>query len=144
MLLRIRTTHRSATDLGFLLHKNPARVQSFQHVFLRVLDDQIPDSGPRILRRAFPDVQDTNPRNVSWHGEFACESMESRYDGASINATAKGPSSCRHPAIRAIVAALQQHAAEVTDLVKRGMDAMHEAMMKNMHGLPGPRGRGNP
>ena len=33
-----------------------------------------------------------------------------------------------------IVAALQQHAAEVTDLVRRGMPAMHEAMMKQ--GLP--------
>ena len=29
MLLTIRTTHRPATDLGYLLHKNPARVQSF-------------------------------------------------------------------------------------------------------------------
>lgn len=37
-----------------------------------------------------------------------------------------------------IVAALQQHAAEVTDLVRRGMPAMREAMMKNMHG-GGPR-----
>lgn len=32
----------------------------------------------------------------------------------------------------AVVAALQQHAAEVTDLVRRGMTAMHEAMMNNM------------
>jgi len=29
MLLSITTTHRPATDLGYLLHKNPARVQSF-------------------------------------------------------------------------------------------------------------------
>jgi hypothetical protein len=35
-----------------------------------------------------------------------------------------------------IVAALQQHAAEVTDLVRRGMPAMREAMMKNMSGAP--------
>ena len=35
----------------------------------------------------------------------------------------------------ALVAALQQHAAEVTDLVKRGMTAMHEAMMKNGPGM---------
>ncbi len=39
MLLTITTNHRPATDLGYLLHKNPARVQSFQqsvgsvHVF---------------------------------------------------------------------------------------------------------------
>ncbi len=29
MLLTVTTTHRPATDLGFLLHKHPARVQSF-------------------------------------------------------------------------------------------------------------------
>ena len=29
MLLTITTTHRPATELGYLLHKNPARVQSF-------------------------------------------------------------------------------------------------------------------
>ena len=36
-----------------------------------------------------------------------------------------------------LVVALQEHAAEVTDLVQRGMSAMHEQMMKNrgmMHG----------
>ncbi|MCC6952668.1 MAG: 3' terminal RNA ribose 2'-O-methyltransferase Hen1 [Deltaproteobacteria bacterium] len=39
MLLTISTTHSPATDLGFLLHKNPAKVQSFSlpvghaHVF---------------------------------------------------------------------------------------------------------------
>jgi 3' terminal RNA ribose 2'-O-methyltransferase Hen1 len=36
MLLTIRTTHRPATDLGFLLHKNPARLQSFTQSFGRV------------------------------------------------------------------------------------------------------------
>ena len=29
MLLTITTTHQPATDLGFLLHKHPARFQSF-------------------------------------------------------------------------------------------------------------------
>ncbi len=29
LLLTITTTHRPATDLGYLLHKNPARAQSF-------------------------------------------------------------------------------------------------------------------
>ncbi len=39
MLLTLTTTHRPATDLGYLLHKNPARVQAFNlsvgtaHVF---------------------------------------------------------------------------------------------------------------
>ena len=33
MLLTIRTTHNPATDLGFLLHKNPSRVQSYPQSF---------------------------------------------------------------------------------------------------------------
>ncbi len=33
MLLTIRTTHKPATDLGFLLHKNPGRVQSYPQSF---------------------------------------------------------------------------------------------------------------
>jgi 3' terminal RNA ribose 2'-O-methyltransferase Hen1 len=45
MLLTMTTTHRPATDLGYLLHKNPARAQSFElafghaHVFY-------PEAGP--------------------------------------------------------------------------------------------------
>jgi 3' terminal RNA ribose 2'-O-methyltransferase Hen1 len=34
--LTITTTHRPATDLGYLLHKNPARLQSFTASFGRV------------------------------------------------------------------------------------------------------------
>src|SRR5579864_1548014 len=33
MLLTITTTHTPATDLGYLLHKNPARFQSFDLSF---------------------------------------------------------------------------------------------------------------
>jgi 3' terminal RNA ribose 2'-O-methyltransferase Hen1 len=45
MLLTIRTTHRPATDLGYLLGKNPARTQSFElgfgeaHVFYPEADE---------------------------------------------------------------------------------------------------------
>src|SRR5678815_3412356 len=35
MLLTVTTAHRPATDLGFLLHKNPARPQSFDLSFGR-------------------------------------------------------------------------------------------------------------
>ena len=35
MLLTLTTTHQPATDLGFLLHKNPARPQSFDLAFGR-------------------------------------------------------------------------------------------------------------
>ena len=36
VLLTITTSHAPATDLGFLLHKNPARAQSFDLGFGRV------------------------------------------------------------------------------------------------------------
>jgi hypothetical protein len=35
MLLTISTTHRPATDLSFLLHKHPGRLQSFPMTFGR-------------------------------------------------------------------------------------------------------------
>jgi len=35
MLLTLTTTHHPATDLGYLLHKNPARTQSFGLAFGR-------------------------------------------------------------------------------------------------------------
>src|SRR5437762_13692276 len=46
MLLTISTTHRPATDLGYLLHKNPARAQAFQlasgmaHMFYTRADEE--------------------------------------------------------------------------------------------------------
>lgn len=46
MLLQISTTHRPATELGYLLAKNPARVQQFDlsfgkaHVFYPVADEE--------------------------------------------------------------------------------------------------------
>ena len=33
MLLKLTTTHRPATDLGYLLHKNPARVHEVELPF---------------------------------------------------------------------------------------------------------------
>ena len=41
MLLTITTTHAPATDLGYLLHKHPARVQSFGQA-----DVLYPEAGP--------------------------------------------------------------------------------------------------
>jgi 3' terminal RNA ribose 2'-O-methyltransferase Hen1 len=46
MLLTLTTTHRPATDLGYLLHKNPGKVQSFElsfghaHVFYPETSDE--------------------------------------------------------------------------------------------------------
>lgn len=33
MLLTLTTTHRPATDLGYLLHKNPTKLQTFELAF---------------------------------------------------------------------------------------------------------------
>jgi len=47
MLLKIETTHSPATDIGYLLHKNPSGMQSFQmgfgmaHVFYPVAEDAL-------------------------------------------------------------------------------------------------------
>jgi hypothetical protein len=49
----------------------------------------------------------------------------------TVATTARGTVVVQTSGDSAIVAALQQHAAEVTDLVKRGMAAMHDAMMKS-------------
>ena len=48
----------------------------------------------------------------------------------TIDTTATGVIVIQTSADSATVVALQKHAAEVTDLVKRGMQAMHEAMMR--------------
>jgi len=56
----------------------------------------------------------------------------------TTDTTAKGIVLVQTSNDSAAVAALQQHASEVSDLVNRGMTAMHEAMMKNgfMRGAP--------
>lgn len=36
MYLTITTTHQPATDLGYLLHKNPSKVQTFSQSFARM------------------------------------------------------------------------------------------------------------
>ena len=47
MLLTVSTTHQPATDLGYLLHKNPARIQTEQltfgkaHVFYPDADENL-------------------------------------------------------------------------------------------------------
>ena len=54
MILQISTTHRPATDLGYLLHKNPSRLQSFNVTFgkIHVFTPKHPKSG-QPLRSSF-------------------------------------------------------------------------------------------
>jgi len=56
--------------------------------------------------------------------------------------TAKGVIVVQTSSDSATVAALKQHATEVTDLAQRGMEAMHETMMKNTGGMGAMGGMG--
>lgn len=60
----------------------------------------------------------------------------------TYEATEKGIIVVQKSADAAAVKALQDHAAEVTDLANRGMVAAHEAMMKNGGGMMGRGMRG--
>jgi hypothetical protein len=51
-----------------------------------------------------------------------------------VDTTAKGMIVVQRSTDSATVAALQRHAAEVTELVRRGMAAMHDAMMSDSPG----------
>jgi hypothetical protein len=75
MLLTITTTYQPATDLGYLLHKNPANVQSFSlsfglaHVFYpeasveRCTAALLLDIDPVYLVRGKNDYDRENPYN---------------------------------------------------------------------------------
>ena len=53
---------------------------------------------------------------------------------STVELTAKGVIVTQTSADAATVAALQQHAEEVSRMVEGGMEALHEMMMKNHHG----------
>ena len=56
MLLAVSTTHAPATDLGFLLHKNPDRVQTFDLSFGQapVFYPDAPAESPKIWTGCAP------------------------------------------------------------------------------------------
>jgi hypothetical protein len=67
----------------------------------------------------------------------ALHSIFKNYDKVETKgeATAKGVVVIQTSADKEVVAALQQHASEVSDFVTQGMVAMRAAMMKNMRGM---------
>src|SRR5258707_5495041 len=75
MLLTLTTTHRPATDLGYLLHKHPGRFQSYDlsfgtaHVFYPVASD---DRGTACL------LLDVNPVGIV-RGKGAGEGLLDQY-----------------------------------------------------------------
>jgi hypothetical protein len=63
----------------------------------------------------------------------ALRAIYANYDKivTTVEATEKGVVVVQTSTDAQVVAALQQHAAEVTEFIKDGMAAMHKAMMKN-------------
>jgi hypothetical protein len=73
-------------------------------------------------------------RTILRNGDKVRTTVETTANGATVTQTSSDND---------IVLALQEHAAEVSDLVQRGMIAIHESMMKNA-GMHGGRMRGAP
>jgi hypothetical protein len=79
-------------------------------------------------------------RTILRNGDKVRSTVQTTANGAIVTQTSVDPDTVR---------ALQEHAAEVSDLVQRGMVAIHEAMMRNggMHGgmmMGVPNGRSSP
>jgi hypothetical protein len=91
----------------------------------------------RVSAQSDPGLPIESPalRSILRNGDKVQTTVETTPNGAIVTQTSGDSETVR---------ALQEHAAEVTDLVQRGMVAIHEAMMKNggMHG--GMMGRAEP
>lgn len=93
----------------------------------RLIKDHVSTMGQRVARGDDPGLPMESPAlRAIFQGKDKVQTV--------VDTTATGIIIVQTSSDSAIVAALQQHAAEVTDLVRRGMPAMHEAMMKNMRG----------
>jgi hypothetical protein len=93
----------------------------------RLIKDHVATMGQRVGRGDDPGLPMESPAlRAIFQGKDEVHTI--------VDTTAIGIIVVQTSSDSAIVAALQQHAAEVTDLVRRGMPAMHEAMMKNMRG----------
>jgi hypothetical protein len=83
----------------------------------------------RVSAQSDPGLPIESPalRTILRNGDKVRTTVQTTGDGVIVTQTSTDPDT---------VTALQKHAAEVSDLVQRGMVAIHEAMMKNraMHG----------
>jgi RNA repair, ligase-Pnkp-associating, region of Hen1 len=94
MLLTITTTHRPATDLGYLLHKHPERFQSFDLSFGKA-HVYYPEVGTdRCTACLLLDVDSTGSRRPS---------------AAQGNARAVSGCACEFPSGRAYLVAPDRH-----------------------------------
>lgn len=128
------------------------------HDKLRRSVTNLPNGVRTVTESDDPALRQTLREHVSTTGEFVRTSHDPNMpmetpalrgvlrNGAkvtrTVEQTATGVVVVETSTDTATVALLQRHAAEVTDLVNRGMTAMHEAMMKN--GAMGGGMRGGP
>lgn len=99
----------------------------------RTLREHVGTTGELVRTATDPNLPMVSPslHGVLRNGTKITRTVEQTATGVIVVETSTDP---------ATVALLQAHAAEVTELVKRGMAAMHEMMMKNggMHGEAAP------
>ena len=139
MLLTITTTHRPATDLGFLLAKNPARCQSFSlsfgqaHVFYPVAHDRVctaallVDLDPiRLVRRRSRQSQDRTLGQYVNDRPYVASSFLS-VALARVYKSALGGQSKERPALAATAIPLE---AQITAVQCRDGERMLRALFE--------------
>lgn len=139
MLLTITTTHRPATDLGFLLAKNPARCQSFSlsfgqaHVFYPVAQDRVctaallVDLDPiRLVRRRSRQSQDRTLGQYVNDRPYVASSFLS-VALARVYKSALGGQSKERPALAATAIPLE---AQITAVQCRDGERMLRALFE--------------
>jgi hypothetical protein len=93
------------------------------------IKEHVASMDQRVSAKSDPGLPIESPalRTILRNGDKVRLSTETTATGVIVTQTSADPDTVR---------ALQEHAAEVSDLVQRGMAAIHEAMMKNggMHG----------
>ena len=105
VLLTITTTHRPATDLGFLLHKHPERVQAFSLPF---------GHGPRLLPRG---------ERGALHGGAADGRRPGRAGPRRGRGGVRAGRVRQRPAVRGVVAALASRSCTVFKTAMEGKTA---------------------
>jgi hypothetical protein len=94
----------------------------------KLIRDHVVSMNQRVTSRSDPELPDESPalKLILRNGDKVQTTVELTDKGAVEVQKSKDPE---------VVAALQSHALEVSDLVKRGMEAMMESMMKNGGGM---------
>jgi hypothetical protein len=101
----------------------------------KYIQEHVASMDKRVSAQSDPGLPIESPalRTILRNGDAVRTTVQTTAKGAIVTQTSADPET---------VTALQTHAAEVSDLVQRGMVAIHETMMKNhgMHGgmMPGP------